>query len=261
MMEKKNLEKVGPWIENFCNRKENNFFCFIEKDFIEDEFNLIGLNFQFSDLDMSLGVILNNSYSKKKNKVAIKNETLELLYGLLHSRYIFTTLGIHKIFKKFSDGLFGICSGFYCVNSRLLPFGSSDTPNRSILKFFCPKCKNLFRNSFQNDKKVDSSFFGSSFLFFFLSAYPECVGIETFFNFIPRNFGFRFSEFYSRGKKNPNKNFFLPFFEKFNLRKPKVRICCGDIFWVRRNSFPLSSPLGFFFKKDRYFNNKSNALF
>lgn len=51
-------ENDSPWIHWFISYKENDFFCAVDEEFIEDEFNLIGLSKIVPYYDYALDIIL-----------------------------------------------------------------------------------------------------------------------------------------------------------------------------------------------------------
>lgn len=52
-------EDVGSWISWFCSLKGNEFFCEVDEDYIQDDFNLSGLSSQVKHWQLQrLSVIL-----------------------------------------------------------------------------------------------------------------------------------------------------------------------------------------------------------
>ena len=64
----------------------------------------------------------------------------ELLYGLIHARYILTPRGMNAMVDKFENMQFGRCPRVLCQGQAVLPVGQSDLPRTHTCKAFCPKC-------------------------------------------------------------------------------------------------------------------------
>merc|ERR1711991_1101961 len=67
----------------------------------------------------------------------------EMLYGLIHARYILTNRGLAAVADKFTHHQFGTCPRVYCGGQAVLPVGESDLPRTNTVKVFCPRCENL----------------------------------------------------------------------------------------------------------------------
>jgi len=63
----------------------------------------------------------------------------ELLYGLIHARYIITPRGLAGMLDKFKHIHFGRCPRVFCQGQAVLPVGQSDIPRTHTCKTFCPK--------------------------------------------------------------------------------------------------------------------------
>ena len=82
------------WISWYCSLKGNEFFCEVEEDFIQDDFNLTGLSSQVPYYEYALDTILDVESPASANfsdeqQEAIENAA-ELLYGLIHARFAIT---------------------------------------------------------------------------------------------------------------------------------------------------------------------------
>lgn len=83
-------EEEPSWIQWFVSLRGNEFFCEIEEDYIEDDFNLSGLSSQVPYYDYALDMILDNDPPHDVMLTDQQHELLEsaaeMLYGLIHAR-------------------------------------------------------------------------------------------------------------------------------------------------------------------------------
>ena len=90
----------------FCSLKGNEFFAEVEHEFMQDDFNLTGLSAQVPYYEYALDTILDAESSaasrfSKEQQDAIESAA-ELLYGLIHARYIITPRGMSAMLEKVS---------------------------------------------------------------------------------------------------------------------------------------------------------------
>jgi casein kinase II subunit beta len=117
----------------------------------------------------------------------------EILYGLVHSRFIITNRGLELMAEKFRQHIFGTCPRIQCNRQPLLPIGQSDLPQQFSVKLYCGKCNDIFTPE-PKGCSLDGAYFGTTFPHMFFMQYPdlkpqrlECVRKL----FVPRIFGFR----------------------------------------------------------------------
>lgn len=184
------------WISWFCNLRGNEFFCEVDDDYIQDDFNLCGLSNQVPHYDYALDLILDVESSHDEMFIEEQNELIEsaaeMLYGLIHVRYILTSKGMAAMLEKYKNYDFGRCPRVYCCGQPCLPVGQSDIPRASTVKIYCPKCDDIYYPRSKYQGNTDGAYFGTTFPHLFLMTHgnlkPSSAAAGSY---VPRVFGFK----------------------------------------------------------------------
>ncbi|KAM7508877.1 hypothetical protein LguiA_019330 [Lonicera macranthoides] len=183
------------WISWFCNLRGNEFFCEVDDDYIQDDFNLCGLSSQVPYYDYALDLILDVESSHEDTFTEEQNELVEsaaeMLYGLIHVRYILTTKGMATMLEKYKNYDFGRCPRVYCCGQPCLPVGQSDIPRSSTVKIYCPRCEDIYYPRSKYQGNIDGSYFGTTFPHLFLMTYAHLKPQKPTQSYVPRVFGFK----------------------------------------------------------------------
>lgn len=192
-------EEEETWISQhvFCNHHQ--FFVEVPEEFIEDDFNMTGLSSLVPLYNEALEMILDlepEFPEELPDELAIRRSA-ELLYGLVHARFIITRQGLNMMAKKYSTGQFGKCPRVMCEETYVIPQGQSDLPGFGAVKLFCPCCKDLYDPQTSRLHSLDGAFFGTSFAGIFIKAYKSCDAACALFlenQFQLTIYGFKISE-------------------------------------------------------------------
>jgi len=163
------------WISWFLTLKGNDFFCQVDEDYLHDNFNLTGLVSQIPYYDFALDLvtdIVNDEEFSDQNLQMIEHDA-EVLYGLVHARYILTIRGLHAMLAKYRQYDFGLCPRFLCYGQALLPVGLTDQKGKESVKLFCPYCKEIYRSKSSRHENIDGAYFGTTFPHLFFLVFPE----------------------------------------------------------------------------------------
>ncbi|KAL2109179.1 hypothetical protein VUR80DRAFT_2833 [Thermomyces stellatus] len=105
--------------------------------------------------------------------LSVIESSAELLYGLIHQRYICSRAGIQQMSEKYELCHFGSCPRTMCDMARTLPIGLSDIPGEDTVKLFCPSCLDVYVPPNSRFQTVDGAYFGRTFGALFLLTFPE----------------------------------------------------------------------------------------
>ncbi|KAJ0510715.1 putative casein kinase II, regulatory subunit, casein kinase II subunit beta [Helianthus annuus] len=187
-------EDDTSWISWFCNLRGNEFFCEVDDEYIQDDFNLCGLSSQVPYFDYALDLILDvesshDMFTEEQNELV--ESAAEMLYGLIHVRYILTTKGISAMLEKYKNYDFGRCPRVYCAGQPCLPVGQSDIPRSSTVKIYCPKCEDIYYPRSKYQGNIDGAYFGTTFPHLFLMTYGHLKPQKATQSYVPRVFGYK----------------------------------------------------------------------
>ena len=188
-------DEDGSWISWFCSLRGNEFFCEVDEDYIQDAFNLTGLNglvpYYDYALDMVLDVEIPMEDSLTEEQQEIVESAAEMLYGLIHARYIVTNRGMHAMYEKYRTASFGRCPHVFCQGQPVLPVGLSDLPRNYTVNVFCPRCHGLYFPKSTRQANVDGAYYGTTFPHLFLMTHPDLIPNKPTQQYRPRVYGFK----------------------------------------------------------------------
>lgn len=175
MFEDSSEEEVDSWISNFCSIFGHEYYVEVSQEFIEDEFNLTGLGSVVPFYRELLDMILDFEPDKPVNlsNLPLVEHSAELLYGLIHSRYILTRQGLQQMAIKYENKKFGVCSRYYCDGMHLIPISRYDQPGIETIRLYCPCCCDIYLPNSSRYLNIDGAFFGTTFAALFIKMYPD----------------------------------------------------------------------------------------
>ncbi|WLF77445.1 casein kinase 2 regulatory subunit [Lodderomyces elongisporus] len=139
---------------------------------------------------------------------ALLMRSAELLYGLIHARYIVSKQGLTAMASKFEKNDFGSCPRYFCDGMHLIPVGSTDIPGQETVRLYCPCCNDIYLPSSSRYLNIDGAYFGTTFPGLLVKMFPEIenqcrIRINKFSqnDFGLKLFGFKINELSSTGPR------------------------------------------------------------
>ena len=124
--------ETASWIAWFCSIRGNEFFCQVDEEYITDSFNLSGLKEEVPYYDMAVETILDGEHPSMNEMTEAQQEAVdsaaELLYGLIHARFIITAKGLTLMVRVGCPGWQGSWRRPAQATASLLP----SLPTRSL---------------------------------------------------------------------------------------------------------------------------------
>jgi casein kinase II subunit beta len=184
------------WVTWYCSLKGHELLCEVDPDFIDDSFNLHGLSEKVSYFNQALDIItdvddLDDEYPPDSQERMDMERSSELLYGLVHARFILTSSGLEMMNDKLQTRDFGECLRIDCERQPLLPMGLSDRPGEATVKMLCCRCRQIYLPTKERHRALDGAFWGKTFPHLFLLQYPQRSGADKMPAVVPTIYGFR----------------------------------------------------------------------
>eukprot|EP00930_Biecheleria_cincta_P082847 TRINITY_DN72498_c0_g1_i1.p1 TRINITY_DN72498_c0_g1~~TRINITY_DN72498_c0_g1_i1.p1 ORF type:complete len:260 (-),score=43.95 TRINITY_DN72498_c0_g1_i1:100-879(-) len=191
------LDEEITWIEWYCHLKGNEFFVEVDEDYIQDDFNLTGLSAQVPCYKEALNMILDfddqDDHRLPDNHEPLVETAAQMLYGLIHARFILTSRGMAAMLDKYNAFVYGTCPLTQCeaLNQAVLPIGNSDLLRQSPPKVYCPHCREMYFPGSSRLDSLDGAYFGTTFAHLFFLTYQHLVPPTVPMPYIPRIYGFK----------------------------------------------------------------------
>lgn len=207
MSDNNSSEELETWISNFCSLYGHDYFVEVAPEFIEDDFNLTGLSSIVPFYREALDMILDFEPDEpiQVADLPLIQHSAELLYGLIHQRFILTKQGLSLMCDKYEKKQFGVCYRYYCDSMPLLPIGRHDLPGVETVRLYCPSCFDLYLPYSSRYLNLDGAFFGTTFPGLFIKRFTEFEKQiklrNSYKNFELKLFGFKVNEKSSIGSR------------------------------------------------------------
>jgi len=171
LAELKDPARVSEFSKWICSLPGNHFLLEIPIGFFTDPFNAFGLEkvkeledlvtqYDWEDVVDILScpkVVQEKSLEDRNFRNAFSG--LRDAYGLFHSRFITTPRGLEMMREKFILKQYGTCQRYYCHFQAVLPVSLSPQLNKSPVKLYCPKCRDIQHPREKGIQELDGAYF------------------------------------------------------------------------------------------------------
>jgi casein kinase II subunit beta len=105
------------WISWYCSLRGSEFFVEVDEAWIEDDFNLHGLSSVVPNYEYALDLILDRDSDVQfsEDQAEMIQASAEMLYGLIHARYILTGMFLSDAIRI---NVLGLMNWYFPVNDK-----------------------------------------------------------------------------------------------------------------------------------------------
>lgn len=196
--EEESQDEYEDWISQFCSEKKfKNWFCHVSEAYLDDPFNLFGLQNLFKHYQKALNCLLDVEEEDMDEKLYSDvqfTEEIQNLYLLVHQRYIQSPEGLAEMLDKYNRKVFGTCPRVECEKQAVIPYGMSTNLGVSGCLAFCPRCRDVYIPKAYEVSRIDGAAFGPNFAAILLSDPSLKLKIPAVKNPPLTIFGFRVLE-------------------------------------------------------------------
>jgi casein kinase II subunit beta len=180
------------WITRFLNEPRCKLLLRVDDEFLHNSFNVTGAKQLLSHFAHAYDLLRRGALADESDddQDGIDRET-EILYCLLHRRFLLTRAGMQLLFEKFQQKIFQQCPRVNCRGAQCLPYGISEEFGRYPVKMYCPGCCDVYNSEVET---FDGSAFGPSWIHMFLQKYPQVIPPGPNKVYVPKIFGFRIAQ-------------------------------------------------------------------
>lgn len=181
----------GDWLSNFLEQGGfAQLLLEVPMAYFQESLFLYDLESEVRHFPEAVALITENVFAEGAQAEEI-SKSASILYARAHCRYALTPQGLEDLRTRYETCYFGKCPRYLCGGQRLLPYGASEKPGRSVLRCLCPCCGELYKLfDYDGEFYVDGCFYGPNVAYAFQLAYSCCDGGEMQL-YVPMVYGFR----------------------------------------------------------------------
>jgi casein kinase II subunit beta len=168
------------WVDFICSDARGRYFVKIESSYLNDNFNFFGLRAKGREAQQNFRCAVDairGPYLPPERRPEDWPPDIERsagrLYGLLHARFLLTQIALSQMYEKYSREEFPRCPRACCDGAVCLPYGPSEEIGVSVLRMFCPRCKEVYIADDRISESIDGAFFGPSWVHLFVQKYER----------------------------------------------------------------------------------------